>query len=93
MQIDRDVESLAPQLPRNREIATKSGESAALRRHDDMGNVGIAAYDRGRRRFNEVSQLCAGIGPPQRSEERRRQHNIADQPQPDYKNLHGWPCH
>jgi hypothetical protein len=89
MQIDRDVKPLAPQLARKREIATKTGESASLRRHDDMRNVGIAAYDRGGRRFNNVSQLCAGIGPPQRPQERRRQHNIADQPQPDYKYLPG----
>ena len=48
MQIDRDVEPLAPQLTRNREIATKTGEPASLRRHDDMRNVGIAAHDRAR---------------------------------------------
>ncbi len=91
VQVDRDVEVLAPQPPRDRDVVAHASQAAPLRRDDDLREVGIAADDGDGGGFDQVGQPGAGISARDGTQQRRGQRDIADQPQPDEQDpQHGW---
>jgi hypothetical protein len=50
----------------------------------------IAANDRLGQRFDDVREVRPGIVPPQRSQQWRREDDVAEKPKADNKNFHDW---
>ena len=83
MKINRHVEPLAPQPNGDGHIVSDAPEAAVPGHDDQTIDVGIAAHDRDGRGFDQVCQLSTRILTPQPPQQRRRQHDIADEPQAD----------
>ena len=88
VQIDRDVEALAPQPSREREIVHDSTQAAALGHDDQFVDVRVASQDRRGRGLDDVRHMRVRLKPLQRPNEGRGEDYVADQTKADEKDLH-----
>ena len=88
MQIEDDVEPFRPQTPREPQIVANTRQPARPRHDDDLGEVGVAGYDRRGVAFHEVSQAGFRERPLEGPEKRRREDHVTDETQADEQYLH-----
>src|SRR5262249_13990649 len=87
VQIERHVEPLRAELSGHGEIVTPSSGTGSSPDDDHLVEMRVAADDGGRGRFNEIGEMRPGKVPAQRPHERRREHDVADEPWADQKDL------
>jgi hypothetical protein len=83
VQVNRHVEPFAPKAPSEREILEQSSGTPAALRDDHVVEIRITANDRSRRRLDEIRDVRAGMLPPQRTDNRCGENDVADQAQAD----------
>lgn len=86
MQIEGEIESLAPQSARKRPVIGESAEASTMGRNDDVVQMRIAGHDRRGRVLDHIDQARIRIATSQRGNHGRREHHVADEPQPDEQN-------
>ena len=89
MEIDRDIERGTAQPPGGRGIIAKPPQAGPLRKFKDVVDVRVAANHRGSSRFDEVSEMCRGVAPPQRPDQRGREDHVANQAKTNQEDLQG----
>ena len=87
VKVDREIVALAAQPSDEREIGAQAAGRVRAARHDHFVEVGIVAHDRRGFFFDDVGDAGVGVVAADGSNGRRREHDIADQPQPDQKNV------
>jgi hypothetical protein len=80
VQIDGDIEMPPPQLPRKRQVVTHTRHTAGPWDDNDVSQITITADDRGGGRLDDIGELALGITPSEGANERRREHDVANQP-------------
>ena len=83
MQIDGDIEMLPPQAARKREVVAHTRHTASSRDDNDVTQITITADDGGGGRFDHIGELGVRIPASKGTNERRREHHVTNQPQPD----------
>jgi len=83
MQIDGDVEMPRPQAVRQRQVVDHPRQASSSRDDNDVSQITISANDRCRGRFDHVGELGFRIPASKGRNERRREHHVTNQPQPD----------
>ena len=89
MQIDCDIESFSAKMSRVHQIVAPSRQARSPGDHQHGVQMGIAANDRFGQRLDDVGEVRIRIRPPQRVHERCREHDVADQSEPDKEDLQG----
>ena len=88
MQIDRHVETATSEAPGRHDVVAESREAPAPRDDDHFVDVRVS-FDDGRRiRLDEIRQVCVRVVPPERAQEWRGEHHIAERAQPDEQDPH-----
>ena len=80
--------TFAPQPSPQRHVVDEARETGALWRDDHFVEMRIAEDHGGRSGLDHVGQVRLGIVPPQRPQQRRREHDIADEPQAHQEDSH-----
>jgi len=80
VQIDSDIEMLPPQPPRKRQVVTHTRQTVSPWDDNDVSQITVTADDRGGSRFDDIGELAVGIAPSEGANERRREHDVANQP-------------
>ena len=83
VQIDRNVEMLAAQAARERQVVEHPRQAASSRDDNDVSQITITANDRRGGRFDHIGEAGIRIPASKGTNERRREHYVTDQPQPD----------
>jgi hypothetical protein len=87
MQVDREIEALLPQAAAQSPILANARESPTLGGDNQLVDVWVSLQDRSRGRFHDVHNPRIGVAAAQRANERRREDNVADEPQADQEDL------
>ena len=88
MHVDRHIEPLAPQPSDEREIVEQPPRAAPPRDDDHVIEVRIVDHDRRRVLLDEIRETPIRVRPPQRADDRRREHHVTYQPQSEQQDLH-----
>ena len=83
MKIDREIESLAAQPSDERDIRAQAAAGVRAARDNHLVEVRIVAHNRGRLFFDNVADAGVGIVAADRSDGGSREHDVANQPEPD----------
>ena len=83
MQIDRDVVPLAAEAAGQPQVISDTRNARSPRRHDHLVQMRVPANDCQGLRLHEVRQVRIRKPALQRPEERRRKHDVANQPKAD----------
>ena len=83
MQVDGDVEPFLPQAARQRKVVAHSGEATSSRDDNDVSQITITANNLCRCRFDDIGEPGSRVPPAKGTNQRRRQHDVANQPQSD----------
>ena len=83
MKIDREIVSLAPQAPDERDIGAQAPGRVGTARHDHAVEVRIVAHDRLGFLFDDVGDAGVGVVASEGSNGRSGEDDITDQPEPD----------
>ena len=87
MQIDRDVESPPPEVPRQPEVVGHARPAALVRDRDHVGEVRVVGDDGRGAGFDEIGETRRRVVPAQRANHRRREDDVADEPKADEKDV------
>ncbi len=83
MKVDREIVSLAPQPPDERDIGAQAAGRMRAARHNHVVEMRIVAHDGCGFFFDDVGDAGVGVVAADGSNGRSREHDIADQPEPD----------
>jgi hypothetical protein len=87
VEVDGDVESTGAKPPRERHVVADALPAGRFVDDDQVVDVRVAANDSGRMRFDEVGDVGVGITGSQRGDNGRRKDDVADEPEPNKKDL------
>ena len=90
VEIDDQVEAGAAQLAGERQVGGDPPPAAQVRHHLDDVDAGMALDDRRGRRLHQIGDLGLGKGVADGGDGRRREHHVADEPQPHQQDFHRW---
>src|SRR5690606_23387278 len=88
VQVDRQVDALAAQPPRQLEIVADAAPAAAVGRDQDLRQMGIGRHDRRGVRLDEIQEAGVGETAPQGPDDGRREDDVANQPEADEQDRH-----
>src|SRR4029079_13892670 len=88
VQIDREIEAARPERSAQSQIVAEPSQTATLRSHDEIGNVRIVLNDWDSRWFDDVSDLRVGVAAPHGTNQRRSEHDVADEAQSHQEDAH-----
>ena len=86
MQVDDEIEARCRELARQSPIVGDPRQSTGVRDRDHGVQVRVPGDDRRGGRFDEVRERRVRVPAPQRADDRRREHDVADEAQADEKN-------
>ena len=87
MKIYREIVSFAPQPPDERDIGAQAAGRVRAARHNHGIEMRIVTHDGFGFFFDDVGDAGVGVVAAEGSNGRSREHDIADQPEPDEKNV------
>ena len=87
MKVDREIVSLAPQPSDERDIGAQAARRVRAARDDHRVEMRVVAHDRRSFFFDDVSDAGVRVVAADGSNGRSREHDIADQPEPDEENV------
>jgi len=87
MKVDRHIELLRAQAPRELQIVGEARQAARAFSDDDVVECGVVANDGLSGGFNEIREMRARKTTAQRTNRRCGEHHIADQAQPNQQDL------
>ena len=74
---------LPPQAARERQVVDHPPQATSSRDDNDVSQITIPANDRRCGRFDHIGELGVRIPASKGTDERRREHHVTNQPQPD----------
>lgn len=83
MKIDRDVETVRPQAPRETDVVNETREAARPFDDDDVVQCGVVAHHRLRRSFNQIRESRGREAAAESANRGRGEYHVADQAQSD----------
>jgi hypothetical protein len=89
VQVEREIETRPPQPPRQRDVRDDPFHPARPRHHDHLVEMRIVPDDRRRIRLDQVGEPRLRVRPAQPAQQRRREHDVADEAQPDEQDVQG----
>ena len=91
MEIENEVESLAPEASRQPNVVWQAREPARPIGDDHLVEVRAMGYHRRGRWLDQIGQVCAGIATPECLNRRCREHDVANQPKANQQDFQsGW---
>ena len=87
MKIDHQIEAIGFQSPREAQIVAAARQPAWTLDDQDFGKIGVMPHDRLGRGLDEIGDARTGKPPLERADRRRREHDVANQPQTDEKDV------
>ena len=87
MKVDDEIELRGAQSPREIEVVPQPRQAARAFDDDDLVDARVMTHHRLGRSFHEVRNARVWEFPPERADGRRREHDVANQPQTDEKDV------
>ena len=89
MEVDDEIEAGTPETRGQGEVISETTPTARALDDDDLIQMGVAAHDGFGYEFHKIRNPGVREALPQRRNRRRREDDVANEPQPDEQDLQG----